>query len=239
MGRRRDPQPSALCCSTPRPRADTEHSSTWTPGRKWPPGEKGTAGSGAQLCRESQPDVGVSIRRWGLRFHKSCYGGPLVPSPGGARPPERGRPTPLRRRCSSQARPLAPRPRTPLQGTRSFPALPGSSGSHAASTPTGFQSGTSHRRSLHETPLPTGRSGRRLRASQAAPDPPLPLPAGGHFRPATAELAEDLARKWPNLPSPARGQHGGVRDFTDAPESRGGGDRGLCPPASQAQAGCW
>lgn len=57
---RTDLHPSALCCGTPRPRADTEHSGTWTPGRKWPPGEKSPMGSSAQLCRESRPDVGMS-----------------------------------------------------------------------------------------------------------------------------------------------------------------------------------
>ncbi|XP_060247316.1 uncharacterized protein LOC132656493 [Meriones unguiculatus] len=69
-------------------------------------------GSGAQLCRESRPDVGGSTGRWGLCFHKECYRGPLVPSPSGARPPAPGRPTRLRRRSSSPARPLVPPPAT-------------------------------------------------------------------------------------------------------------------------------
>lgn len=50
-------------------------------------------------------------------------------------------------------------------------------------------SGTSRRR-LREPRLPERRSRRPPPAFQAAPDPPLPLPAGSHFRQATAELAE-------------------------------------------------
>lgn len=50
-------------------------------------------------------------------------------------------------------------------------------------------SGTSRRR-LREPRLPERRSRRLPPAFQAAPDPPLPLPAGSHFRQATAELAE-------------------------------------------------
>lgn len=236
---RTDLHPSALCCGTPRPRADTEHSGTWTPGRKWPPGEKSPMGSSAQLCRESRPDVGMSTGRWGLRFHRRCSRRSLVPGPSGARPPARGRPTRLRRHNSFQAQPLsapARHGRAP-QAAGSFPpappALPGSSGSRTTRTLTSFQAETSHRRLLHKTPLPTSRSGCGLRASQAAPDPPLPLPAGGHFRPATAELAEDQGRKWPNLRLPGREECRGVRDFPEAPGGGGGGGGGgLCPPGS-------
>lgn len=89
------------------------------------------------------------------------------------------------------------------------PPLPSPGGRPASS------SGTSRRR-LRETRVPKSRSRRLLPAFQAAPDPPLPLPAGSHFRQATAELAEvrraGNGRTWA-LASPGGG---GGRDFPDS-----------------------
>lgn len=119
------PASLVLCCGTPRPQTDTEHSSTWTPGRKWPPGEKSPVGSSAQLCGESRPDVELSTGSWGLRFHRRCFHGPLVPGPSGARPPARGRPTRLRRQNRSghsHCRSRPPRPRA--RSCRVLPASP-------------------------------------------------------------------------------------------------------------------
>lgn len=67
-------------------------------------------------------------------------------------------------------------------------------------------SGTS-RRCLCKTQVPQSRSRRPPPAFQAAHEPPLPLPAGSHFRQATAELAE--VRRAGNGRTPAPASDGG------------------------------
>ncbi|EGW10336.1 hypothetical protein I79_003656 [Cricetulus griseus] len=120
-------------------------------------------GSSAQLCGESRPDVGMSPGRWGLRFHRRCSRGPLVPGPSGARPPAQGRPTRLRGHNSFQAQPLSLPPataaRSRLLGPSHQPFLPCSG--PRASTPSGLLPASSQRRA-------TAVSCTKLRFPQAA-----------------------------------------------------------------------
>lgn len=123
-----EPASPVLCCGTPRPQTDTEHSSTWTPGRKWPPGEKSLVGSSAQLCGESQPDVELSTGSRELRFHRRCFHGPLVPGPSGARPPGAGQAysaaPPQQIRAQPLSLPPATAARSKLPGPSRQPFLP-------------------------------------------------------------------------------------------------------------------
>lgn len=122
------PASLVLCCGTPRPQTDTEHSSTWTPGRKWPPGEKSPAGSSTQLCKENQPDVELSTGRWGLRFQRRWFCGPLVPGPSGARPPGTGQAysatPPQQIRAQPLSLPPATAARSKLPGPSRQPSCP-------------------------------------------------------------------------------------------------------------------
>ncbi|KAI5167843.1 Triple Functional Domain Protein [Manis pentadactyla] len=97
----------------------------------------------------------------GLRGRGTAGPGPARPVPGA-----RGKPRDAYRRPGRSGLPPPPA------------VLPASS------------SGTSRCR-LCEARGPRSRSRRLPPAFQAAPDPPLPLPAGSHFRQATAELAEE------------------------------------------------
>nr|XP_019588646.1 PREDICTED: uncharacterized protein LOC109448115 [Rhinolophus sinicus] len=115
---------------------------------------------------------------------------------------------PLRWAATTPLAPVAPALRDPVPPARPVPCARSSS---EISTPSPFQatapgcsgfpqllpgvlpassSGSRRHRRLHETRVPKSRSRRLLPALQAARDPPLPLPAGSHFRQATAELAE-------------------------------------------------
>lgn len=167
--------------------------------------------------------------------------GPGRPLP---KPPRRlGRPTPrlhapAAQGCSLPRAPAAPALRDPVPPTlppgaqRSGPApdpyherfraaAPGCSELQPPPPPGVRQassSGTSRRR-LRETRVPKSRSRRLPPAFQAAPDPPLPLPASSHFRQATAELAEvrgaGNGRTWA-LTSPGGVGRRGGRDFPDS-----------------------
>lgn len=88
------------------------------------------------------------------------------------------------------------RPGAPAASAQRGPA-PGSRPRAASGPPPpgvlpASSSGTSRRRCHRrcETRVPQSRSRRLPPAFQAAPAPPLPLPAGSHFRQVTAELSE-------------------------------------------------
>lgn len=92
-------------------------------------------------------------------------------------------------------------------------------------------SGTS-RRCLCKTQVPQSRSGRPPPAFQATHDPPLPPPAGSHFRQATAELAE--VRRAGNGRTPPLASDGG---HSRLPRQRPKGHPGLDGAARRARRG--
>lgn len=108
-------------------------------------------------------------------------------SPQGSRGPSTAGPGPSRLPGAQRSGPAPgslPRAASWSSLPCSGPQPPPSLGVRPASS-----SGTSLRR-LCETRVPKSRSRRLPPAFQAAPDPPLPLPVGSHFRQASAELAE-------------------------------------------------
>lgn len=229
MGRHRDPHPSAVAHPGPGRTQNTAAPGPWQEVATWrgePDGQRRAA-----VPREAAR-CGSDLGKLRALLPQEMFPWAASARPQRSEAPARGRPTRLRRRSSSQARPLAPLPATAassrLPGPSHQPSLP--CPGPRASMPPGLLPASSQGRATAVVCMKVRFPQAALAAGCAPPRPRRILRSP--CRPAAISDRRrrnlpKMGRKWPNLRLPASGKHRGVRDFPDESEGTGGGGGGL------------